>query len=354
MGNGKTETDRPVIGVDVGGTKVLAGVVGPTGNILGVAKRATKPNAGVEAVVDRIARTVREAAAAAEVELSDIAGVCSGAPGPLDAQEGVIRSAPNMPGWLDVPFARLLSEALDGLPVYLENDANLGALGEQSFGAGVGFANIVGIFVGTGIGGGLVLDGRLWRGTHKTAGEIGHLIVLADGPVCGCGNRGCLEALASRTAIERDILAGLNAGRASIVPEILARERRDRLTSSTLAEALRRGDSLVSEVMGRVQFYLGLAVASIINFIDPEIVIIGGGVTEALGEPFLEPIRPIAHQYALNKRSARDIKIVPAMLGDNSALLGAAVHARQRLDEAQAGATGWAADPSIRAWRPRP
>lgn len=327
----KQAADRPVIGVDLGGTKVLAGVVAANGKVLGVAKRATKPEAGVEGVVERIVKTVNDAAKEAGLSLGEVAAICSGAPGVLNPDTGVVRYAPNMAGWEEVPFAQLLSERLDGKPVYIENDVNLGTLGEHALGAGKGFDDVVGIFVGTGIGGGLILGGRLWQGSHKTAAEIGHMILLADGPVCGCGNRGCAEALASRTAIERDIWAGIKVGRESIVPALIKKDGRDRLTSGVLAEAYRRHDPLVAEVMGRAQFYLGLLVASVINFVDPQAVILGGGVVEAMGEGFLEPIRQVAWQYAINRRDARTISIVAARLADHAALLGAAVYARQRL-----------------------
>lgn len=327
----KNTFDKPVIGVDLGGTKVLAGVVTPNGKVLGVAKRATKPDVGVEGVVDRIAKTVRDAAKDAGMALSDVAAVCSGAPGVLNPDSGVVRYAPNIVGWEEVPFAKLLAERLEGVPVYIENDVNLGTLGEHALGAGIGYDNLVGIFVGTGLGGGLILNGKLWEGSHKTAAEIGHMILMAEGPVCGCGSRGCAEALASRTAIERDIWAGIRAGRESLIPKLIKKDGRERLTSGVLAEAYRNGDPLVVEVMGRAQFYLGLLISSVINFIDPQAVIVGGGVTEAMGDGFLEPIRRVAYQYPMNKRDARTIPIVQAKLGDHAAMLGAAVYAQQRL-----------------------
>ena len=330
----KSNTDKPVVGVDLGGTKVLAGVVDISGKILHTAKRATKPEVGVGTVVERIAKTVRDAVKGAGLELSDLAGVCSAAPGVLNPDDGIVRYAPNMPGWENVPFAKLLSEQLVGVSVFIENDGNLGILGEHALGAGAGRQDMVGIFVGTGIGGGIILGGKLWQGAHKTAAEIGHMIVLADGPVCGCGARGCIESVASRTAIERDIFAGIKARRESLVPEIMNRDGRDRLTSGALAEAYSQGDPLVIEIIGRAQFYLGLHVASVINFVDPEMVIFGGGLVEALGDGFLEPIRRVAYQVVMNKQDAKEIKIVTAKLGDYAALLGAAVYARQRLARA--------------------
>jgi len=329
---GKESKDKPVVGMDLGGTKILAGVVDAKGKILGQAKRATKPEGGVESVVDRMAKTVCEAIEAAGLREDDIAAVCSCAPGTIDAAQGVVRFAPNLHNWENVPLGKLLGDALN-LPAFIENDVNLGTLGEYVLGAGQGISSVVGIFVGTGIGGGLILDGKLWGGWRGGAGEVGHTVVLAEGPVCGCGSRGCAEALASRTAIERDIWAGIKAGRPSLIPEIMKKDSRQRLTSGALAEAYNRGDPLVREVIGRAQFYLGVLVGNLVNIIDPQMVIIGGGVTEALGDAYLDPIRPVAYQYFINKRGAQEVAIVPAKLGDYAALLGAAVYARQRLND---------------------
>ena len=259
---------KPVIGVDMGGTKILAGVVSAEGKILGTAKRATKPGSGPEKVIERMVKTAQDAVKAAGLEMKEIAGLGAGAPGPLDPDRGVVIFTPNLPGWENVPLAKLLSEGLE-IPAYIENDVNLGTLGEWALGAGRGVKDMVGIFVGTGIGGGLILDGALRQGWRKACAEVGHIILLAEGPMCGCGNRGCLEALASRTAIERDIWAGIKAGRESLIPEIMGQDSRERMTSGALAEAWEKNDPLVREVLGRTQFYLGLAVASLVNLVDP-------------------------------------------------------------------------------------
>ena len=325
------DSAKPVVGVDLGATKVLAGVVDSHYKILATAKRATKGDQGVGAVVERITKTVRDAVKEAGLSLTDIAGVCSAAPGALNADEGVVRFAPNLEAWQNVPFAKLLSEQLTGVPVFIENDGNLGALGEVTLGVGQGVRNLVGIFVGTGIGGGIVLDGKLWRGTHLVAGEIGHMVILAEGPVCGCGRRGCLESVASRTAIERDIRLGLRAGRESMMGELIKHEGKDRITSGIVAEAYAKRDPLVYEVISRAQHYLGIFCGSVINFLDPQMIVIGGGVAEALGEGFVDPVREIAYQYAMNRQDAQNVKIVLSELGDHAVLIGAAVHARQRL-----------------------
>ena len=324
----QTAGPRPyVIGVDLGGTKILAAVVDAKGAIVAEAKARTKAEKGPDLVIERLARTVQQAMAKAKVEWAEVAGIGVGAPGPIRPDAGTIFHPPNLPGWDNVPLGPRLSELL-GVPVWLENDVNLGTLGEFALGAGRGTRDMVGIFVGTGVGGGLILDGKLRSGFRHAAGEIGHMIVLADGPVCGCGKRGCLEALSSRTAIERDIRLGIAAGRKSLIPELTA-GRSERLTSGLLAKALRRGDPLVTEVMERAQWYLGLHAASIVNLLDPEMIAYGGGIVEALGDRFLDPIRTTARQYFLQTADADRVQIVASALGDHAGVLGAAVLARQ-------------------------
>jgi glucokinase len=328
----KRKTGRApyVVGIDLGGTKILATVVDTTGQIVAEAKQKTLAEEGPDAVIERIASAAQEAVSQASVRWRKVRGVGVGAPGPIDPEAGMVYNPPNLPGWESVALGPRLSQAL-GVPVFLENDVNLGTLGEYAYGAGRGTQDMVGIFVGTGVGGGLVLDGKLRSGFRHAAGELGHMILLADGPVCGCGRRGCLEALASRTAIERDIRLGLEAGRESLIPQ-LATEGTGRLTSGTLAKAFRRSDPLVTEVIGRAQWYLGLLTASIVNLIDPEIVVFGGGVAEAMDEDLLAPIRVTARQHFIQQIDAEKVRIVPAELGDHAVAMGAAVLVGQQPD----------------------
>jgi glucokinase len=316
-----------VVGMDLGGTKILAAIVDAKGQIVAEAKRATKATEGPDAVIKRMAQTARKATQEAGIDWSAIAGVGVGAPGPIDPESGMVYNPPNLPGWDEVALGPRLSEAL-GVPVYLENDVNLGTLGEYALGAGRDTKDMVGIFVGTGIGGGLILNGELRSGFRHAAGEVGHMIVFADGPVCGCGRRGCLESVASRTAIERDIRLGIAAGRKSMVAKLI--REKGRLTSGVIARALRKGDPLTTEVVGRAQWYLGLMTASIVNLIDPELIVFGGGVVEALGKEFLAPIRVTARQYYIQHAGAERVRIVAAKLGDHAGVVGAAVLTQQR------------------------
>ncbi|MBN1134998.1 MAG: ROK family protein [Anaerolineae bacterium] len=317
-----------VVGIDLGGTKILAAVVDDDGRIVAEAKVKTRPENGPDAVIERMAQAAQEAVHRLKLDWDAIRGVGVGAPGPVDPNAGVVHHTPNLPGWEEVPLASQLGESL-GVPAFLENDVNLGTLGEYMMGAGQGTKDMVGIFVGTGIGGGLILDGKLHSGSRYAAAEIGHVILLADGPVCGCGKRGCVEALASRTAIERDIWLGIGAGRTSLIPELTGGDP-ERLTSGVLAQAMREGDPLVSEIVARAQWYLGLLTASIVNLLDPEMIVFGGGLMEALGDEFLSPIRVTARQYFIQQAGADRVRIIAAKLGDHAGVLGAAALARQK------------------------
>lgn len=318
----KKSTAAYRMGIDLGGTKILAAVVDGNGAIVGMAKKKTKAELGPDAVVKRIVDTATDAVTAAKTSMKSIVGVGIGAPAPVDYETGVVYSAPNLPGWDEIPLgARLQAEF--GVPVLVDNDVNLGTLGEWSRGAGRGCLHMVGIFVGTGVGGGIVIDGKLHRGKRYAAGEVGHMIVQPDGPLCSCGRRGCLEAFASRTAIERVVRASLAEGRLSILTDLLAAEK-DRLTSGVIKQALQAGDSLMLEAVGQAQFYLGLLAANLVNALDPEMLVFGGGVVEALGDAFLQPIRETALAYYLQQRGADQISIVPAQLGDHAGVLGGA------------------------------
>ncbi|MDE0399033.1 MAG: ROK family glucokinase [Candidatus Poribacteria bacterium] len=316
-----------VIGVDMGGTKILSAVIDAEGNILGTAKVSTKADAGTSVVIDRIAASIQQAIGKSGVTAASIEAVGIGAPGPLDPETGVVIFAPNL-GWRDVPLKAEL-EARVGIPTFVDNDVNVGTLGEHAFGAGKGVQNIVGIFVGTGIGGGIILHGELFHGASKTAGEIGHIIVKADGPKCGCGVRGCLEALASRTAMTKQLQKAIKKkGKKSVISKLTDGDL-SAIRSGVLAKAIRSNDKLTLKVFKKATKYLGIGIGSIVNFLNPEMIILGGGVVEALDDTFLDNIRAAAEKYAL-PNTLDGVQIVRAKLGDNSGILGAAALARQR------------------------
>jgi glucokinase len=320
------DSGRPVLGVDLGGTKILAAVVGGGRTILGRSKRATPASEGGDAILEAIVATIDEALAAAGVHRDDVAGVGVGSPGPLDPKTGVILFSANM-NVKDFPLAPDLSARL-GKPVLLQNDVRVGGYGEFRLGAGQGYRNILAAFVGTGIGGCLVLDGKIVEGATGNAGEVGHIVVKAGGPRCGCGNRGCMEALASRTAITRRVLKAVRKG----IPTILSGKvdkKSGKLKSGDLAAAVVAHDAIALKEVRRAAHYLGVGLGSLVNVLGPEIVIIGGGVAEALGTHFVDLVRATIRTTVIVDPK-ETIKIEPAALGDDAGVLGAALFASER------------------------
>jgi len=319
---------RYVAAVDLGGTKTLAAVVAPDGHVIARHKARTPARQGEERALETIAVCVERAIEASGLPARRIEAVGIGLPGPLDPDAGIVKIAPNL-GWVNVPVKETL-EARLRKPVFIENDANAGALGEHRFGAGVGVSEMLGIFVGTGIGGGIILDGRLYHGFGKVAGEIGHMIVQVKGPKCGCGNRGCLEALASRLAIVRDLTEAIAEGRKTILTKMMSAKKLHAIRSSLLAEAFHKGDKLTVKVIKRAANFCGAGVASLLNLLNPEMVVLGGGVVEALGEDFVDLVARAARKCTFEV-TFEGVRIVPAKLKDDAVLLGAACVAFDRL-----------------------
>ncbi|MBC7235617.1 MAG: ROK family protein [Chloroflexi bacterium] len=322
---------KAYIGIDLGGTSLLVAVVGPEGEILGEVKRKTKPELGAASVIERMVQAVHKAIARSGLKYRAIGGVGVGVPGPVQPKEGLVVHCPNLgPSWNHLALEKRLSKHLQ-LPVTIDNDVNVGAVGEHTYGAGRGSEHMLAIFVGTGIGGGLIVDGKLYTGARYSAGEVGHMPLMAGGPVCSCGRQGHAEALASRSAMEREIRAALDGGRSSIVPDLMARQKRSDMSSAILGDAYDARDSVTVEVVEKAQYYLGLLVAACVNLLDPQIVVIGGGVLERMGDAYLEPVRNVAIEHYINSEQADQVRVVRASLGDYSGALGAAVLARQRL-----------------------
>jgi glucokinase len=314
-----------VIGVDLGGTKILAGVVDSTGGILNRAKRKTRAERGVEAVIERIGRTVRKAAEKAELGFDRVERLGIGAPGALDAATGVVAEAPNL-DWKDVPLKELLEKDL-GIPVTVENDVNAGTWGEYRLGAGVGVRDLVGIFVGTGIGGGLVLDGRLYRGSRGKAGEIGHIKIASEGPKCGCGQVGCFESLAGRLAIQGMFEDAAKKGRESSVLRAVDGDT-SKIRSGAIAEGYTSGDKLTRKILEKVIPRLAEGVAGAAALLNPEMVVLGGGLIEALPDEFFQDLLDAIGRHTFEP-SLEGLQIKRAVLGDDAVLLGAASLARE-------------------------
>jgi glucokinase len=315
-----------LLGVDLGGTKILAGVFDAKFNLKGTAKLSTKADRGVEAVINRIARCVNEAVDECDLSLKQLRGVGIGAPGAVDSDSGRVIFAPNLPGWKDIPLKKELEKEL-GVPVFAGNDCNVCTLGTFDREYKAKPKNLVGVFIGTGIGGGLVINGDLYAGHNLTAGEIGHMVIEVNGPKCGCGNRGCLEALASRTAIFRKIQSAVKDGQKTILTDMLGDDLAD-MRSGDLRKAIRKGDKFVEKIVEEAAEYAGIGVANLINILNPEIVVVGGGVIEALENEVMPSLLKAVKEHVM-PGTMDGIKIEASKLGDHAGITGAAVLARR-------------------------
>ena len=318
-----------LVGVDLGGTKILAGVFTPQLKRVATAKLSTKAERGYAAVLERIDRCIRDAVDEADLSLRQVRGIGIGAPGAVNPETGEVLFAPNL-RWKDAPLKRDLEKLL-GVPVFVENDCNVCTLGVHGVELEGKPQSLVGIFVGTGIGAGIIIQGRLFGGFNRTAGEIGHMVLEVEGPKCGCGNRGCFEALASRTAIFRRLSDAIRDGTKSQLTELLGPgEEIVDLKSGDLRKALRKGDKLVEKVIEEASEYIGIAVANVINFLNPQCIVLGGGVLDALQDDMMPIIVETARDYAMTGTD-KGIEIIASRLGDEAGITGSAVLARQGL-----------------------
>lgn len=308
-----------IIGVDLGGTNVRAAVTDRNGKILGEGREPSLAMEGLDTTIAQIIKSIRSATEKAKVDVGQVAGIGMGVPGHHDAPVGVVLWSPNFKDWHGVQLLAPIRNDL-GLPVFMDNDANVAALGELGFGAGRGVRSLVMLTLGTGIGGGIVLDGRLWRGASGGAAEIGHTIILPDGPLCSCGRHGCLESLARRDAIIERAARKIQMGRHSVLIEE-ADWPLWTATPATIAKAAQEGDEVAIETMAETGYYIGIGVASAINLLNPEMVVIGGGIAQA-GDALWGPLLRTASALSLTQ-SRQVCQVVPAQLGDDAGVLGA-------------------------------
>jgi len=306
--------------VDIGGTKCAVALGTRDGRILARKEMPTHAQAGPGDVLERLTRLAGDLVRERLASPSDLEGIGISCGGPLDTTTGIVYSPPNLPGWEGIPVRALFERAFPGVRVVLENDANATALAEWMWGAGRGARNVVYLTQGTGIGGGLILDGRLYRGANDLAGEVGHQTILPDGPVCGCGKRGCLEALASGPAIARAAQRRLSDGESScLLPP--AGVPVEHLTGRHVVEAARAGDALARSVLAEAGMYMGVGLANIIQILNPERIILGTIAVHA-GDLILEPIRNSVAERAW-ARAVAVCTIGPAELGDRAQDLAA-------------------------------
>ncbi|MDX6634713.1 MAG: glucokinase [Solirubrobacterales bacterium] len=309
-------------GIDLGGTKIQTAIVDGRGEVVGQARQPTPTSGGPEDVAAAMVAALQEAAKEADVETGDLTGIGVGSPGDADENTGVVSSAKNLPGWDgSFPLAAELSKAL-GTQVKVGNDVQVATEAEFHLGAGQEFQSLIGVFWGTGVGGGLVLDGRPWLG-RGAAGEIGHVVVKRGGAKCPCGRRGCLEAYAGRLAMEAEARRQHEEGHKTDLFHLMEKHDKPRLTSGIWERALDHGDHLAEKLIERAVEALGTGVASAVNLLDPEAVIIGGGLGVRFGERLMDPLMEEMSQHLFVDERPPAVRV--ASLGDLGGAIGASL-----------------------------
>ena len=303
--------------LDVGGTKVLGAIFNEKDEIIYRLKKRSKSGGSASADVEKvIISVVEEMIKESGIDRKELNAIASCAPGVIDQDKGIVLFCPNLP-WKDYDIAGAMRKKF-GVPFFVGNDVNLGVLGEYHFGAARGYKNIVGFFVGTGMGGGLVLNGELYTGNLFKAAEYGHMILDPEGPLCNCGQRGCLEAFSSKQGMSAYIRQQAGRGRESMMAEAV---QEGVFRSKALVKALKAGDKVAEEAVDRACYWLAVATGNMINIFSPDLIIYGGGVIEALGDLFLKKILAEVDRYCMPQIRST-VKIVNASLGDDSILYG--------------------------------
>jgi glucokinase len=319
--------DALILGVDLGGSKILTAVTNSQGKMLSHDHSITPAPKGHEAVIQSILESAHRALERADVDISELIAVGIGAPGLSNPETGILFTSPNLPGWRDVPLRDIMQERL-GKKTFVINDANAAALGEFHFGAARGIRNFIYITLSTGIGGGIIIDGKIYSGAIGAAGEVGHMTIDDDGPICNCGNRGCWEMLASGTALAREARHRIKEGVATSILEY-AEGDVEKVTAQVIHSAAEQGDGLAKELIARTGYYVGVGLANLINIFNPELIVIGGGLSN-IGYMLLEPAFKVAGERAY-KEAFQAVRFASAGLGRNSGVLGAAAFALHEL-----------------------
>ena len=309
----------PVLATDLGGTKFVTALIASDGQIVAREYNPTLADEGCEAVVQRLLQAMRRVSDSAGVPLVAVSTIAVAAAGAVDSVRGTVTNSPNLPGWHDIPLREIV-EKETGIRTAVVNDASAAALGELHFGAGRGVENMVYLTVSTGIGGGIVIGGRLYTGSSGSAGEIGHTTVDTNGPRCSCGNVGCLEMLASGKAVAREAQKLVRQGGKTILTE-LAEGDASNITAQTVAAAAQQGDSMALSVVSKAAEYLGVGMVNLVNIFNPDIIVVGGGMAK-MGDALLNGARKVVAERAF-RLPAEKVRIVTGQLGDNAAILGA-------------------------------
>jgi glucokinase len=319
------QSDSLVLGIDLGGTKILTAVTNPRGEMLSRDHSVTPAAKGQDAVIQAIVESIRRALDQAELTMADLDAIGVGAPGPSNPQTGILYTSPNLPGWHNVPIRDIIEQEFDK-KAFLINDANAAALAEFQFGAGRGSCCFIYVTVSTGIGGGIVLDGKVYTGSAGLAAEIGHMTIEDRGPACNCGNVGCWEALASGTALAKEARRRITEGGSTSILEHADGDV-EKVTAPVIQQAAEAGDRLAKELLARTSHYLGTGFANLINIFNPDVIAIGGGVAN-MGDMLLGPAYTVAKERAF-LQAYESVRFARAELGRNSGVLGAAAYALQ-------------------------
>ena len=317
-----------IVGVDLGGTNARAAVADKEGRIIGEGRRPSLAMEGPEVTIAQIVQAIRDAMSDVKVEAGDVCGIGMGVPGRHNSREGIVLWSPNFKDWAGLQLLAPIHEQL-GIPVYMGNDVNVAALGEFRFGAAKDVNSMVMLTLGTGIGGGIILDGKLWLGANEGGGEIGHQVINPNGMQCGCGNFGDLEGEARRDAIVERALRKIYAGGETALTKQTEPKFQD-ITPAMIAEAAAKGDRVAIEVMEETGYFVGIGVANAINFLNPEMVVIGGGISQA-GPALWDPIMRTVRANAL-KEALEVCRVVPAALGDDAGIMGGVVLVLQEME----------------------
>lgn len=315
--------ELPVLAIDIGGTKIITALISDKGEMIAREYCPTLADEGPQSVIDRMLASVDHLLGLRNIDSSQLHSLSLASAGIIDMEKGIVTLSPNLPGWRDILLRSIVEERV-GTKTFLLNDANAAALAEHRLGAGRGTSNLIFITVSTGIGGGIIIDDRLYFGASGGAGEIGHTTIDVNGPKCVCGNVGCLEVLASGTALAGEAIRRIGDGEKSSLTEMVE-GKIENITAEKVALAAQGGDSLALEVITRTAEYLGVGMVNLVHLFNPEIIVVGGGVSK-MGDLLLEPVRQVVRERAF-PRLAQDVRIVPARLGDDAGVFGAAIFA---------------------------
>ncbi|MBN1176507.1 MAG: ROK family protein [Dehalococcoidales bacterium] len=319
--------EAPILAVDIGGTKIMTAIFSADGKMLAKNVCPTLADEGVDAVIGRLCSAIEGILKENGLNAPQLGGIGIACAGGIDSGRGVVVTpSPNMKGWANTPLADIVREKFN-VATFIVNDASAAALGEHRSGAGRGVKSLVLFTLGTGIGGGIITNNELYLGAIGAAAEIGHMTIDDDGPECGCGNKGCLEMLASGRAVERDAAKRLAGGEKSALMETVG-GKPEKVTAEMVGKAAKNGDPLALEVLNRAAYYLGIGMINVVNIFSPEMIVLGGGMSE-LGDLFIGPGKKMVKERAF-PISSREVRIVTAELGNEAGVYGAAAYALDR------------------------